>query len=191
MPITDPVPSVFSTDHHRSSSSPPYTLQSSSDPVTVLSTVYSPLQTQCQSSVVSTVHYKSSTSPPYNIMSSSAPFQFFVSSVVQHRPTTSQQYTLQSTTDPVLVLRIRRSPAQIQCQSSIYYTVHDKHSIIPPYNIHSTLDPEPILYSYTLQSSTDPGIALHILYSPPQTRDQSFVYSVVQHRPTSSQQYTL
>ena len=166
MPITTPVPVLlilYITDHHRPSSSPPYTLQSSSEPVTVLPLIYSPLQIQCKSSVFSTVHYKSSTSPPYNIMSSYAPVPV-LRLLCSPAQTLHILYTLQFTTHPVLVLRILCSQAQIQYQyqSSIYSTVHDKQIPVP-----------------------------RITYSPLQIKNQSSIYSTVHRSLRTSPLYTL
>ena len=149
--------SVYSTIHYRPSTSPPYTLQSTTDQSTVLRILYSQLQ-----------------------------YQYSVYSTINYRPSTSTPYTLKSTTDPVPVLRMLFTSLQTQYQSSVYSTVHHRHTIQSSiYSTYRLTSGSP----YTQQSTTDPVPSLRIHYSPLQF--QSFVHSTVIYRLGSGPPYTL
>ena len=157
---------------YRSSISPPYTLQFTTDQYPVLCIFYSQLQYQCS-----------------------------VNSKINYRPSTSSPYTLKSTTDPVLVPRILYSPPQthypVLCilynprqthyRSSVYSTIHNRPSASPQYNLQSLQSRfQSFVHStdiyrfgtcppYILQSRTIHVSVLHILYNPLQTQFLSSV----------------
>ena len=111
--------------------------------------LFSPLQTQYQSSVYSTVHHRHT-------------FQSSVYSTIHYRLTTGSPYTQQSTTDPVPSLRILYNP--LQFQSFVHSMIIYRLRTGPP---------------YTLQSLTVHVSVLRILYNPLQSQFLSSVYSII------------
>ena len=130
--------------------SPPYTLQSTTDPVSIFRILYKPLQTQYESSVYSTIH---------------------------QRPSNSLPYTLQPTTDQVLVLCVLYNPLQTWYKLFVFSTVSYRHSFSPSYTLLSTTDQVP---PYSLQPFIDPIPVRCLIRSLHQTQCQSSLYSAVQ-----------
>ena len=185
---------------YRPSTSPAYTMQSTTDPVLViriqsptdpvpvLSEILSPLKTQPR--VYSIGHYIPSTSTPYTIFSKDL--------VPVLLTNTSPPYTLQSTTGTEPVPCILYNPLETQYQS-IFSTVHYRSSCSSVYTLQSTSDTVPVLRTihyrpstslpYTLQSTTNIVPVFHIFYSLLQNQYQASVYTV-HYRPSSSPLYT-
>ena len=153
---------VYSTVHHRHSTSPPYSLQSTTDSVPVLRKLYSLQQTKFQSSVYLSVNYRYSFS-----------------------------YILPATKDPVPVLHILYSRTKTQYKSSVFSTVHYRPRTSPSYTLQPSGDRyRASSPPYTLQSTAVLVLVLRI-DSPLQTQYRSSLYSTVLYRPSSSPAYTL
>ena len=114
--------SVFSTVYNGPSTSPPYYVQSTTDPAPFLHILYTlldqvlvlrilnnRLETQYQSSVYSIIHHRIRSSPTYTLQSSTDPVPFTLFCTVHYRPSTSPPYNIHSTSDQVHVLPIRYS----------------------------------------------------------------------------------
>ena len=93
------------------------------DPLRVLRIFYSPLQAQYQSSVYTTGPYRPRYCPRYNLQSTTDPVPVLRLLCSPIRPSISPPYNPRSTTEPVPLLRIKYSPIQIQYLSIVYIAV--------------------------------------------------------------------